>query len=152
MNCKWLYFTSEGSFFEVLFANYMELGWFYLTMPATTADHAFCGNQETPIAAWDQTQIHDGKIVIPGIVNNGYGMDGIQSGCGYTISNMVIQSVVGGDPSNLQHQDLIQMQAGKDLYNKVINCDFIDTGNSQIDYDTIGAAAAHLYIYNCTFD
>jgi hypothetical protein len=150
LHCKWLYFTSQSSV-EVAYANYMEFGNFSLIMPATTADHAFNGNQTYPIAAWDQTLIHDGKIVIPGLVGNGAGMDGIQSGCGYTISNVVIQSVTGGSPSSSQHQDQIQLQLGKDLYVKIVNCEFIDGGDSEIDYDTYGAPAAHLYIYNCVF-
>jgi hypothetical protein len=153
-HCKWLYFTkTTDSSIEMLSANYNELGFFLISLPSgTMADHVFNCNQVTTVNAWDQTFMHDGQVIVPGIVNNGYGPDGLQIGVGFTISNLVFQSVLGGNPSNTQHQDLIQLQFERVAYLKVINCQFTDTGNSQIDYDcgTLGSAG-YLYIYNCVF-
>jgi hypothetical protein len=76
-------------------------------------------------------------------------MDRIQSGVGYTYRNVTFRGITGGNPANRQHQDLIQLQLGYDPYVRIIACEFIDGGDSQIELDTNRSPdVGHLQIYN----
>jgi hypothetical protein len=136
-------------------SNHNEFGYFnFAPTVANNPRAAYDGNQLAiyQVQAFDQTLMHDGTVTLFGQINNHFGMDGIQSGVGYTYRNIVFLSQARGSPTNQQHQDLIQVQLGYPPYSKVIGCTFINTGDSMIDFDNnFGNNISHIQIYNCLF-
>jgi hypothetical protein len=150
--CKFLYFTMVGENPNIAmgYAYTNEIGYFSLIDTNGQEDTAglINNNQDDKQAIFDQFFVHDGYIqLVRDGDGTGLGSDGIETGNGLTISNCTFIAYPGDIGSNQQHQDFLQVQNG---YLRVLNCTFIDTGNSMIDVGGDDAPEA-LHIYNNLF-
>jgi hypothetical protein len=77
------------------------------------------------------------------------GPDGIQSGSGVTVANNTFTAATTSSPTSDQHPDTIQNQGD---YLKVYGNDFVNVGDSNIDFDVFADATPHdVWIYNNLF-
>lgn len=148
--CKLLYFTSSGTpDFYLEYGSYWEIGYFNVAVDANAGlDAAFSMEANVDINAYDVNLIHNGRLLIPSLVNDGTGMDGFQINTGTTFSNVVLQSFAAAQAGS-NHQDVIQCYGDK--YLKIINCEFIDGGDSQIDFSDNSGSMHHLIVRNSIF-
>lgn len=148
--CKWSYFKYTNAVIDLRYSGNNEVSYYQGVLTTGTSEETTLYGIASLNTTYDQTLIHHGHVLVPGQINNGNGPDGVHTGTGFTWSNMVFQAFAGAY-SGSQHQDLIQCYGDK--YLKVVNCEFIDSGDSQIDLSESGniASMGHYRIWNNVF-
>jgi chitodextrinase len=77
------------------------------------------------------------------------GPDGVQSGSGVTVANNTFTEATTSSPTSDQHPDMIQNQGD---YLKAYGNDFVNVGDSNIDFDAFADATPHdVWVYNNLF-
>jgi len=90
---------------------------------------------------WDANKIHDNYLES---LFNGSGPDGIQVGHSTSIYNNTFKVTEDSTAMSGQHTDNLQL-AGNNI--KIYGNEFIDIGDSNIDYDAWASGAIQTFIY-----
>ncbi len=148
------YFTINKNLADFRYSSKGEFSYNIVNIVDSTAETAFyftaSKNRDAP--SFGLSKFHHNKIIVPGKINDGNGPDGIHAGTGFDIYNNIFQSVLWTPGSLIghNHQDLIQAYGDEHL--RIYNNEFIDSGDSQIDFSKAGnVTQSNLLVYNNVF-
>ncbi len=141
---------SNSCLLDLRFSGRWELGYNTFNVVAAQWGTPINSVGETHARTWGQASFHHNLVQVPSRANFGNGPDGIQAAAGTDIYNNTFQGILTNNYTGPQHQDIVQLFG--DDYARIYNNDFIDSGDSMIDFSEDGGTErSHLYIYNNLF-